>query len=83
MLFLPDEQSAERARTGLLGWDGSCLSDEDEQAYSIDPRLEPFTSGPWTGEIRTFAVQRPDPAAALRTGQAAIMHTLDRLPVGG
>ncbi|MEV4364210.1 hypothetical protein [Nonomuraea sp. NPDC049625] len=88
---------------------------------SIDPRLEPFTSGPWTGEIRTFAVQRPDPsrrpkgtyrhsvahvavgvrqgttmvylrrqgpvetdpAAALRTGQAAIMHTLDRLPVGG
>ncbi|MER6006209.1 hypothetical protein ABT120_47230 [Nonomuraea angiospora] len=121
MLFLPDGQSAERARTGLLGWDGSCLSDEDEQSHSIDPRLEPFTSGPWTGEIRTFAVQRPDPsrrpkgtyrhsvahvavgvrhgttmvylrwqgpvetdpAAALRTGQAAIMHTLDRLPVGG
>ncbi|MEV3984518.1 hypothetical protein [Nonomuraea sp. NPDC049758] len=121
VLFLPDEQSAEQARTGLLSWDGSCLSDEGEQSYSIDPRLEPFTSGPWTGEIRTFAVQhadpsrRPkgadrhsiahvavgvrhgttmvylrwqgpagtDPAAALRTGHAAIMHTLGRLPVGG
>ncbi|MFD0480461.1 hypothetical protein ACFQ0B_79280 [Nonomuraea thailandensis] len=113
VLFLPDEQSAERARTGPLGWDGSCPFDEDQQSYSIDPRLERFTSGPWTGEIRTFAVQHPnpsrrhkgterqsvahvavgvrhgttmvylrwqgpagtDPAAALRTGHAAIMHT--------
>ncbi|MDP9868632.1 MULTISPECIES: hypothetical protein [Streptosporangium] len=120
VLFLPEEQSAERARTRSLGWDGSCLSDEGEQSYSIDPRLEPFTSGPWTGEIKTFAVQRPDPprrpkgiyrrsvahvavgvrhgtamvylrwqgpvgtdpAAALRTGRAAITRTLDRLPVG-
>ncbi|MFI9845494.1 hypothetical protein ACIHFD_51325 [Nonomuraea sp. NPDC051941] len=31
----------------------------------------------WQGPVET------DPAAALRTGQAAIMHTLDRLPVGG
>ncbi|MGV9382862.1 hypothetical protein ACWDRB_44085 [Nonomuraea sp. NPDC003707] len=31
----------------------------------------------WQGPVGT------DPAAALRTGQAAIMHTLDRLPVGG
>ncbi|GGQ33453.1 hypothetical protein [Streptosporangium pseudovulgare] len=111
VLFLSDEQSAEQARTGPLGWDGSCLSDENEQSYSIDPRLEPFTSGPWTGETRTFAVQHlddsiahvavgvchgttmvylrwqgpagSDPAAVLRTGHAAIMRTLGRLPAGG
>ncbi|WP_101790843.1 hypothetical protein [Nonomuraea indica] len=121
VLFLPDEQSAERARTGPLGWNGSCRSDEDEQSYSSGPRLEPFAQGPWTGEIKTFAVRRldpphrsrgaalrfvahvavgvrrgttvvylrwqgsaeTDPAAALRTGRAALIRTLARLPSGG
>lgn len=121
VLFVPDEQSAEWVRTGPLGWDGSCFSDEDEQSYSINPRLEPLTQGPWTGEIKTFAVQRPDPphrpdgadrrfvahvavgvrrgttvvylrwqgpagtdpAATLRTGRAALIRTLGRLPSGG
>ncbi|MFI6633184.1 hypothetical protein ACIBI7_30250 [Nonomuraea fuscirosea] len=61
VLFLPDEHSAERERAGPLGWDGSCSSDEDEPSYSVDPRLDPFTSGPWTGQIRTFAVRHPEP----------------------
>ncbi|MEV0313104.1 hypothetical protein [Nonomuraea fuscirosea] len=61
VLFLPDEHSAERARARPLGWDGSCSSDEDEPSYSVDPRLDPFTSGPWAGQIRTFAVRYPEP----------------------
>ncbi|GAA3626653.1 hypothetical protein GCM10022419_135120 [Nonomuraea rosea] len=60
VLFLPDEHSAEQARTQPLNWSGSCLSGED-LAHSINPRLEPFTRGPWTGEIKTFAIWRPDP----------------------
>lgn len=61
MLFLPDERSAERALRKPLSWDGSCSFDEDGRSYSIQPRLDPFTSGPWTGQIRTFAVQHPEP----------------------
>ncbi|MBT2233726.1 hypothetical protein [Nonomuraea sp. NEAU-A123] len=61
VLFLPDEHVAEQARTRPLNWGGSCLSDEGKQPYSINPRLEAFTRGPWTGEIKTFAVRRPDP----------------------
>ncbi|WP_344219893.1 hypothetical protein [Nonomuraea bangladeshensis] len=121
VLFLPDEQSAEQARSELLGWSGWCSSDDAELIYSVNPGLEPFTRGPWTGEIRTFAVRRPDPpsglkgalrrsvahvalgmrhgttmvylrwqgpvgddpAAALRTGRAALIRTLDRLPASG
>ncbi|NUP01006.1 MAG: hypothetical protein HOW59_24105 [Nonomuraea sp.] len=121
VLFLPDEQSAEQARREPLGWTGSCLSDDADPIYGVNPGIEPLVRGLWRGEIRTFVVGRPgpsrglkhasrrsvahvalgmrhgttvvylrwqgpvgaDPAAALRTGRAAIIRTLDRLPASG
>jgi hypothetical protein len=68
VLFLPDEQSAEEARvrplttrSGVATETGAKPCDsEDSRSYTIAPRREPFTRGPWTGEIETFAVGRPD-----------------------
>ncbi len=69
VLFLADERSAEEARVRPLIWRGSgtlpdkeekpCDS-EDPRSYSVGPHLAPFTRGPWTGEIETFAVRHPD-----------------------
>ncbi|MGN9840016.1 hypothetical protein ACTMTI_18000 [Nonomuraea sp. H19] len=68
VLFLPDEQSAEEARVRPLTAGSGVATDngakpcdsEDSRSYSIAPRREPFTRGPWTGEIEIFAVGRPD-----------------------
>ncbi|MEW1845899.1 hypothetical protein AB0392_48795 [Nonomuraea angiospora] len=127
VLFLPDEPSAEEARVRPLTTGSEIpiengplpCGSEDARSYSIAPRRAPFTRGPWTGEIETFAVgrpdlrrrpfdhdsvahvvvavrhgstmvylrwqasDRPDPAAALRAGRAALTRTLDRLPTSG
>ncbi|MGW3348838.1 hypothetical protein ACWDA3_36550 [Nonomuraea rubra] len=127
VLFLRSEEGAEKARVRPLRYgsgvatDGGAMpcSSEDSRSFSISPRREPYTQGPWTGEIETFAVGRPDlhrkpfdhdsvvhvavavrhgstmvylrwqasgrpdPAAALRAGRAALARTLGALPAGG
>ncbi|GGO75317.1 hypothetical protein [Nonomuraea cavernae] len=79
VLVLPDEHSAEQARTKPLNWSGWCHSEDIAPVYSVSPGLEPFTSGPWTGEIRTFAVGRPEPP---RRSNGAIRDSVAHVAVG-
>ncbi|MEV1248544.1 hypothetical protein [Nonomuraea sp. NPDC049750] len=61
VLFLPDEQSAEQERVRPLLWAGPGKSGgrscdfRDAVFKNVRPRVEPFTRGPWIGEIETLA----------------------------
>ncbi|MEU4516942.1 hypothetical protein AB0G05_46295 [Nonomuraea wenchangensis] len=64
VLFLPDEQSAERARVRPLlraGRDergGRSCEFRDKTLENAGRRLDPFARGPWVGEIETLAARR-------------------------
>ncbi|MGW5158045.1 hypothetical protein ACWEPN_21425 [Nonomuraea wenchangensis] len=81
VLFLPDEQSAELARVRPLlraGWDergGRSCEFRDKALENTDRRLDPFTRGPWVGEIETLAARRGSVthvALAVRHGSTMI-----------
>ncbi|NJP98470.1 hypothetical protein HCN51_55165 [Nonomuraea sp. FMUSA5-5] len=70
---LPDEETAERTRRRLLvipedklkSYDGNifvtpCNKQEDDQYLRVPYTVEPFTRGPWNGELASLAVRRSD-----------------------
>ncbi|GAA3213107.1 hypothetical protein [Nonomuraea helvata] len=69
---LPDERTAERTRRLLVtpedelkSYDGKtfvtpCGKQDDVQYVRVPYKIEPFTRGPWSGELAGLAVRRPD-----------------------